>query len=179
MPANESDRTIATVALSAFALSLVIHIITFFADVSRGIPITSIAFATGLVCWGALILTVDRQARERGQQRPKVADLVAPLPKWARLLCDLALYYSIVNFVLFMRVADGGTLEQQPDGRYNLSDHGHLVRTLNESGARAYRTREVRLISGHSLPVLLLPGFFFLFVSLRPERGDEVIVPAP
>jgi len=179
MPANESDRTLGTVALSAFALSLVIHMFTFFADVSRGIPITFIAFASGLVCWVALVLTVDRRARERGQRRPKVADLVAPLPKWARLLCDFAIYYSVVNFALFMRATGGGTLERQSDGQYTVSDHGHVIHTLDEGGVRAYRTSEVRLISGHSLPILLLPGFYFLFASLRPERRDEVIAPAP
>jgi hypothetical protein len=179
MPGNESNRTIAVVALGAFALALVLHLIAIFTDISRGMPITFILFAVGILSFGALILTVHSRARERGQKRPSVADVFAPLPNWARLLCGVVIVYSLVNFALFMRATDGGTLERRQDGRYQLSDRGRLIRTLDEGGVRAFHTWEVRFFSGHSLPFLVLPGLYFLFAALRQEQGDKVIAPAP
>jgi uncharacterized membrane protein YhaH (DUF805 family) len=179
MPDNESDYTIAIIALSAFALALGIHIVTLFSDVSRGMPITFILFAVALLSFGALILTIHRRARERGQQRATIADMLAPLPSWARVLCSVAIVYSVANFALFMRASEGGAPEQQPDGQYYLDDHGRFIRPLDEGGLREFRTWEVRLFSGHSLPFLVLPGLYFLFASRRPEVKDELSSPAP
>jgi hypothetical protein len=84
----------------------------------------------------------------------------------------------MLNFMLFRRATGGGSLKQQPNGQYVLSDHGRVIRTLDEAGVQVVHAQEVRLISGHLLPFLVLPGLYFLFV---PSRREVIagIPPAP
>jgi hypothetical protein len=179
MPSTRLNPFLAAVALCAGVLALAIHLLAVVGRAPVGMAAVFVAFALGLLCFGALMVTVNRRARERGDSRASIVDLFAPLPLWARLLFAAVFLYAGLNFALFFRATGGAGLERQADGRYVLSDHGRLVRTLDERGVRAVQVWQVRAFSGHILPFLVLPGLYFWFAPRGREAGASRAPLAP
>jgi hypothetical protein len=169
MPATATKHPLAFIALGTAIIALIFHLLAAFFDASPSIGMVLLATLPGLLCFGAFIFAVNRRSRGAGGQRTSLLELGPLLPAWARVLNDVVFLYAVLNFILFIRATGGGSLTQLPNGQYVLSNHGRVIRMLDEAGVQAVHAREVRLISGHLLPFLVLPGLYFLFVPSRRE----------
>jgi hypothetical protein len=178
MPATATKHPLAFIALGTAIIALIVHLLAAFSHASPSIGVVLLVTLPGLLCFGAFIFAVNRRGREADGKRASLVELMAPLPTWAKVLNYVVFLYAMLNFMLFMRATGGGSLKQQPNGQYVLSDHGRVIRTLDEAGVQVVHAQEVRLISGHLLPFLVLPGLYFLFV---PSRREVIagIPPAP
>lgn len=153
-------------ALVVAALALVIHLTAVMGAPVAGMGAIFVIFPVGIVSWGILIRHVNLRGRSGGMRGPLA--LIQPLPIWARLLFGAVFLYALLNFLLFFQATGGGSIERDADGQAVLSDHGRVIRTLDEQGVRAIEVWQVRAFSGHILPFLVLPGLYFLFAS-----GDD------
>jgi hypothetical protein len=163
-------RPLALLALGAAVVAFVVHLLAVAGRTPLGMTIIVIVFPIAFLCFAAFIRDANKRS---GTRRVGVADLVAPLPTWARVLFVIVFSYVGLNFALFWHATGGGTVEQRPDGRYVLSDHGRVIRPLDEEGVRTVHTWQVRAFSGHILPFLVLPGLYFLFVPRSRRSNTE------
>ena len=133
--------------------------------VTRFLPV---AFPALIAMMAHASLRASRVAGTRASQ----VDLEAAIPAWGRRLFRAVFFYALLNFAAFLVVTGGGKVEQRPDGRYVLVEHGNFIRELDAKGVRAIHRWEVRLITGHILPFLVFPALYFLFAP-SVSRGER------
>ena len=171
MLTSQSQRAVGVATLSGTALALVIHLTAVMRAPVTGMGAIFIVFPLGFFSWGMLIRHANLRGRAGGPRGPLA--LIQPLPIWARLLFGAVFFYALLNFLLFLQATGGGTIERDTNGQAVLTDHGRVIRTLDDEGVRAVEVWQVRLFSGHILPFLVLPGLYFLFASREEEVEQE------
>jgi hypothetical protein len=164
-------RLVGVLALLGFALSMLVHGLTFtHVDVQAACPYV---WTLHLGCFVVFIPMIIASRREFRGKAP-VSELRAVLPKWADTVLTCIFMYAIVNFVLFFFLSEGGSAAQK-DGAFILQSHGTFVRQLSEAEFHAHKNYVVRGFSGHWLVFYLVPALYFLFRLPRPaDRAKSV-----
>ncbi len=127
----------------------------------------------------ALLLVFSVAGRRRFAPRRQARQFAAALPSAARYLLFALFLYLPINTLIFLHRTDGGSpaIEQ---GRYVLKDHGKLLRGLTASEYAAYRTNEIRGVSGLWLLLYYMPFAYFAWIAPRPppRRAARLDMPA-
>lgn len=175
MQTSRSRRAIGLAALVVAALAFVIHLTAVMGAPAAGMGAVFIIYALGIASWAILLRHANLPVRHGWARDPM--SLIRPLPTWATLLVAAVFFYAILNFLLFFQATGGGTVERDANGQAVLSDHGRVIRTLDENGVRAVEVWQVRAFSGLILPFLVLPGLYFLFASRDDAERDRRSAP--
>jgi hypothetical protein len=130
-----------------------------------------------LVAGPASIAMLAHVSRIAGT-RADAVDLLATIPEWGRRLFVAVFIYAGANFAAFLVVTGGGGVKQRADGRYVLSEHGNFIRELDAKGVRALHIWDVRMITGSLLPLLVLPGLYFMFAPSVSSGERKPLTPA-
>jgi hypothetical protein len=101
--------------------------------------------------------------------------IVRSVPPPILLVGVALLFYTVVNFVLFMGLMGGGS-PVQDSGRYYLSNHGTYTRELTQDEYHQYQAYEVRGFSGHWLIFSFVPFAYCVFIH---RRTRDVEAPDP
>ena len=156
------------IAFLGFALSFIVHILTYFGvDLLTPFP----------VLWGLHIgifivfIPMVLSNRQHFGQRQNMKILFAPIPQWPRVLVGVLFVYAIINFTIFFFLSKGGTPAIE-DGRYVLQNHGQFIRALTADEFHWQHVYIARGFSGHWLLFYIIPALNFWFP--RPiEEGEK------
>lgn len=142
----------ALLAVIGLALSLAVHGATFFdVDVQAHIPyVWLLHIGVFVVFIPAVILQNQRlKAMKAVARGPRASrDVFYGMPRWIGRTVVVLFAYTMVNFGLFMYRMEGSP-SKRPDGTYELSEHGRLIRRVTAAEYRHFRALEVRGFSGH------------------------------
>jgi hypothetical protein len=166
-------RLIAIVAFVGFALSVMVHGVTFLGvDLIEEFPLV----------WGLhlgifplfFLMMIAIRIEEKDSygffsKFPFWKKFFAPMPQWAKYLTYAFLAYALINFALFFFLSEGGTPELR-DGNYVLHDHGRIIRELTEQQYRLKKAYVLRGFSGHWMYFYIICGFYFWFPKRMTDK---------
>jgi hypothetical protein len=92
----------------------------------------------------------------------------ATMPKWVKYAFYVLGAYTLINFLLFLYLMEGGSLDIR-GGKYILHNHGTIIRELTEQEYKLHETYVLRGFSGHWLWFYFVTGMFYLF----PTRNKD------
>jgi hypothetical protein len=179
-------KTCGIAALIVLALSVVAHLATFV----PAIPITmQLVWPLHLATLAmAAAMVFSQMTHYRGLPKPPAkgffADLFAAqkrdkavtskmislVPSPLRAMCMVAVYYAVLNFVLFFLNMQSGSPSIE-NGKYFLMSHGTVIREITKEEYRRFQAYEVRGFSGHWIAFSIIPMTYFLVVSPKLEKG--------
>lgn len=183
-----------------FLVSLIVHFITFLPHPTVSMDLVWPIHVAIFIPFGAMLLLLALQKRtprrslwqvlKRANEQPNdqadadfdrqarvIERVVHSVPLPVLILGITLLFYTIVNFVIFMGLVGGGS-PAEDNGRYYLSNHGNYIRELTEDEYHQYQAYEVRGFSGHWLIFSFVPSAYCLFIH-RSARDEEDSDPAP
>jgi hypothetical protein len=153
------DLLFGLIAAVGLGLAVIVHALTYY-------PGPSLVTAEGSPVWllhvgifVAFVPFVFSVNSELGP-RPRLRDLLAVFPRWARVVLVAALLYTGFNF--FSSFSEGGTPEIR-NNQFVLMNHGKLIRTLSQDEYVTYKRYVARGFSGHWIFFYLVPTLYFLF----------------
>lgn len=173
----------AILAVIGLVLSLVVHGATFFdIDVQSHLPyVWLLHIGIFVVFIPAVILQNQRlKAMNAGAASPRAPqrDAFYGMPRWLRRTVGALFLYTMVNFGLFMYQLEGSP-HKRPDGTYELTEHGRLLRPITAAEYRHFRALETRGFSGHwilfyAVSALMIFGRRYPVVAVpEPDAGDS------
>ena len=156
------QRFVGLLAVIVGLLIAGIHILAISGSTPIPVPgIVGIAFPVSILAAAAYIIIVQRNGHDLRRS-----------PVWVFAAWAVVAIYASINFALADRATLGGHVETI-DGAPTLVVHGQRVRALSHAGARAMEVWDVRAISGHMLPFLLIPGLALLYL-VPSTRGTDI-----
>jgi hypothetical protein len=163
------NRLIGTAALVGWLLAAATHAASLAGiDVAERIPAVW-ALHVGIF---PVFAPVIFSARRLLGPKPSLSQLRAVLPAWVMAAGVTVFVYAMVNFMLFLAAAQGGTAASV-NGRYVLQNHGEVIRELNDTEYTAFKANELRGFSGHWLLFYFVPFAYFFFAKPGVEKGRE------
>lgn len=126
------------------AISLTVHLSTFFVDPTEEIPAVMFLHLAIFPPFIAAIIYTKKSNRLKSQQQ----DIWKLAPRWMQSMSVVFFAYGIVNFVIFLILIHGGGPEER-DGKFVLADHGRVIRQLSEAEFHRMQAYVVRGFSGH------------------------------
>lgn len=144
---------------AGFVVALLVHLAALFGlDFIGETPAVFALHVLMFVPFFPCAIAINKQFGHRA----KLREIAATLPKWAVRTMILLMIYASLNFILFIRATDGGSPSER-DGQLVLQQKGKLIRVINEAEYRAYKTNEIRGMSGHWLLFYFMPFAYFRF----------------
>jgi len=149
-------------ALAAFILSLLAHILSFFdVDVQSEYPYVWLLHIGIFVIFIPAIMFLKKRQQ---------SEILARTPPAFRVLAIALFIYAFFNFFFTIFVLKkGGCNPVSENGTYFLKNKGHIVREISENEYEKQRAYDVRLFSGHWM-VFYLFGAGMLYTAIKEEE---------
>jgi hypothetical protein len=146
-------------AISAWAFTLIIHILTFAEiDLAQYFPFF-LLFIGVFIVWIPAVFTLRKNKSLQEYQSSHLLNRLNPVgfqnilfkdtPFWLKCIAIGSFVYGFINFFIFFN-AVGGTTGIQ-DGQYVLQNHGEIFKVLTKQEYNHYGALETRGMSGHIL----------------------------
>lgn len=160
-------QTLGLIALAGFIISFFIHILTYFGiDAATYLPPIWTLHIGIFVVFIPFVFTTQSLQKEHGRHALRL--IMADVPTWAKLLLGIIFAYTMVNFLLFIQLSEGGSPAIE-NGRYILQSHGTFIRELTTSEYNWQLAYITRGFSGHWLLFYAVPAAYFLFSDKQPS----------
>lgn len=173
---TQSTRNVfAALALLGFLLALAAHLAALSGvDVQTRFPGVWLLHAGIFVVFLPMLFASNRASG----RRVTFEQVRAAVPGWVLVAGALLFAYAMLNFMLFMQAAEGGSPDLR-DGGFVLQNHGRVIRQLSAAEYVALRANEVRGFSGHWLVFYFVPFAYFRFAqrSASPEPARATADP--
>lgn len=160
------SRPASVLAFGGFFLSLVVHGATYV-----GINLSErLSWVWGLhLLIFPLFIPMVLLLRARGiEGRDFWKRFFAPMPKWIKYAFYVLGAYTLINFLLFLYLVEGGSPDIR-NGKYVLHSHGKIIRELTAEEYEMNKAYVVRGFSGHWLYFYFVSGVFYLFLARNKE----------
>lgn len=171
------NKVFGTIALFVLVCSLLVHASTFVPSLTPASNVVFVLHGLAILCFFPMVMTLSRFKKEYPDIFTRLnfwkhLSLFIPVP--LRFLCQAAMVYAFVNFMLCVGSFEGGTPREAVPGQWELQNKGRTIRKITAAEAQAHEARMLRGFSGHWIVFSLFPAVFFLAAVPAIEAQKKI-----